>query len=163
MFGPLGPHVVDPLLQYHRTYGGLSRYVKFQWLYDNILKQPLPEEEKLALGARFSELVEEQVVLAPYIDGALESIHALHAAGIPSYVVSGTPQDELRRITARRGLDPFFKGVYGSPKLKPEIVEEVLAEHGFSRKRCLFIGTFIFARSQPSFTFTMNCAWVDCR
>ena len=140
MFGYLGAEAVDKILDYNFQHGGLSRYVKFQWTYDTIIKQPLSDEMMQSLGRQFSEIVEHEVVKCPYIEGAIESIDWLHKWNVPMYIVSGTPQDELRRITAARGLDPKFTGVFGSPRLKPDIVRAVLAERGFSPGRCLFIG-----------------------
>ena len=140
MFGHLGAEAVDRILDYNFQHGGLSRFVKFQWTYDNIIKQPLSDDMKAGLGKQFSDIVEQEVVKCSYIEGAIESIDWLHGRGVPLYIVSGTPQDELRRITASRGLDPKFAGVFGSPRLKPDIVRAVLAERGFSSGRCLFIG-----------------------
>ena len=37
------------------------------------------------------------------------------------YIVSGTLEDELQRIVARRGMTAYFDGVYGSLRLKEEI------------------------------------------
>jgi len=56
------------------------------------------------------------------------------------YIVSGTPEDELQRIVARRGMTAYFDGVYGSPRLKEEIVETVLAYHGVAPGDTLFVG-----------------------
>ena len=58
----------------------------------------------------------------------------------PLFVVSGTPRDELSRIFARRGLDRWFVEVWGSPRGKPEIIEDILARHRFDRRGVLFVG-----------------------
>ena len=56
------------------------------------------------------------------------------------YVVSGTPEDELRRITDRRGISQHFDAVYGSPRGKEDIVETVLDHHGTTPDAALFVG-----------------------
>ena len=56
------------------------------------------------------------------------------------YIVSGSPEDELLRIVVRRGMTAYFDGVYGSPRLKEEIVETVLAHHGVTPGNTLFVG-----------------------
>lgn len=56
------------------------------------------------------------------------------------FVVSGTPQDELRRITDLRGISRHFTGVYGSPRKKEEITNEMLDRHQLDVDKCLFIG-----------------------
>ena len=37
-------------------------------------------------------------------------------------------------------MDPYFTGIFGSPRLKPVIVEEMLAAHDLDRGRAMFIG-----------------------
>ena len=56
------------------------------------------------------------------------------------YIVSGTPEDELQRIVARRGMSPYFHGVFGSPRRKEEIIEAVLARHDVAPGETLFVG-----------------------
>ena len=89
---------------------------------------PALQEVSARLGAEFSRLVEAQVTAAPFIPGALQAIQDLHAHGLLCFVVSGTPQDELRRICDQRDLTRLFGGhVYGSPALKPDIVRRLVA------------------------------------
>ena len=59
---------------------------------------------------------------------------------VPLYVISGTPEDELRRVCAGRGMGHYFEGVRGSPLHKEPIVEEIVAHHDLTRSRTLFVG-----------------------
>jgi phosphoglycolate phosphatase-like HAD superfamily hydrolase len=91
------------------------------------------------LGRRFSSLVEDAVVAADWVAGAKAFLDA-HCGHLPMFVISGTPEEELRRITARRGMDGYFVSVRGSPPVKEPIILELLAEHGLERDRVLFVG-----------------------
>ena len=89
------------------------------------------------LAERFAVRVAELVAQAPVIPGADE---ALRASPCPLFVVSGTPEAELRRIVVARGWTRHFAGVFGSPKGKADILREIVATYGFDPGRCLFIG-----------------------
>jgi HAD superfamily hydrolase (TIGR01549 family) len=82
----------------------------------------------------------EKVIRSPFIDGALEALNKLKKAKTPAYVVSGTPEAEIKLIVKKKKLDPYFKEVHGSPRHKEEIVAEILKNSKFSPARCLFIG-----------------------
>src|SRR5690606_25190632 len=48
---------INSLLAYHRANGGLSRYVKFRYFYEDILGKAVSEEEVLRLANAFSEIM----------------------------------------------------------------------------------------------------------
>ena len=55
------PEHVNTIVKYHRHHGGVSRYKKITYFYNNILKQPLNDEKLEELGKRFSRLVLDEV------------------------------------------------------------------------------------------------------
>lgn len=99
----------------------------------------MTEEELAALCEQYSADVVDRVIASNPIAGSLEFLEA-NTNGTPMYVVSGTPEDELRPIVQARGLTDYFEGVFGSPKTKDVIVRRVLAERGFGADDCVFIG-----------------------
>jgi phosphoglycolate phosphatase-like HAD superfamily hydrolase len=142
LFSELGlsPEDVQEAVAYHRSHGGLSRFHKFEWVYRTFFGRSLTPAESADLGTRFSTLVERAVVACPLMPGARETLERLHARGIPMVVVSGTPQDELRRIVHDRGMTHYFAEVLGSPTLKPQHLREQLAAFGWAAGDCLFVG-----------------------
>ncbi|NYT06561.1 MAG: HAD family hydrolase, partial [Methanomicrobiales archaeon] len=59
---------------------------------------------------------------------------------VPLYVVSATPEEEIRRIVSSRGLDSYFSGVYGSPGTKAAAIGTILAGEGVPPSSALFVG-----------------------
>jgi phosphoglycolate phosphatase-like HAD superfamily hydrolase len=59
------------------------------------------------------------------------------------YIVSGTPEGEIREIVKKRDLDIYFSGVYGSPKSKKDLIEFILKENGYTHNEVIFIGDSI--------------------
>lgn len=140
MFRAYGQDVEKAVVDYHLAHGGISRSEKFRYYYSEFLNRPISEDEVQILGNEFSALVLEEVLAAPFIPGALETLDLLLQTGVPSFVVSGTPEEELRHIVKVRQLLKYFTAVYGSPKSKTDIVSEILGENGYEASRCLFLG-----------------------
>jgi HAD superfamily hydrolase (TIGR01549 family) len=112
--------------QYHLRHSGISRHVKLRHISESLLGRPPDEAEDTRLAERFRDIVESQVVSADFVPGAREFIEAA-INHYRLYVASGTPQDELRRITARRGIARYFTGIYGSPEDKPSLLRRIAA------------------------------------
>lgn len=99
----------------------------------------MTDDELAALCEQYSADVVDRVIASDPIPGSMEFLED-HRTGPAMYVVSGTPEDELRPIVQARGLTDYFNGVFGSPRTKDAIVREVLAERGFAPGECVFIG-----------------------
>lgn len=140
LFAPYGPTVQEAVVRYHLDNGGMPRHQKIRHCFETLVGQPLDEAALQRMGQAFSNLVLDEVVAAPYVAGALACLQHLQQAGVPAFVVSGTPEDEMRLIVERKGLQPFFVEVLGSPRAKTEIIEDVLGRYGYLPERCLFIG-----------------------
>lgn len=140
LYAAHGPAVVDQVRTHHLANLGISRFKKFAWIAENVLGRPLSDDESAELGRRFSDLATAKVLSAPFVPGAEAALAALGALGLPMFVASGTPQDELKMIVSHRGLTPSFHEVHGAPREKPEIVRDLLARHDLTAGEVLFVG-----------------------
>jgi phosphoglycolate phosphatase-like HAD superfamily hydrolase len=140
MYRPFGPDIERRVVAYHEAHVGVSRFEKFRHFHCELLRRPVTEDLLQQLGREFSELVLREVLESPFIPGALETLEDLRSRSVPSYVVSGTPEDELRHIVSVRGLAPFFREVHGSPRRKPEILGDLLSRQRHDASQCLFLG-----------------------
>ncbi|OHB34013.1 MAG: hypothetical protein A2Y09_08250 [Planctomycetes bacterium GWA2_39_15] len=128
LFESEGNDIVEKVVVYHVKNAGISRFEKFKYIYKEIINRPLTEEIFDDLCQRFSHLVVDEVVSAPYVKGAKEFLDG-YANKYMCFVASATPQDEMEEIIKRRHMQGYFKGVYGSPKKKGDIVREILAAY----------------------------------
>ncbi|SCY61314.1 HAD family hydrolase [Nitrosospira sp. Nsp13] len=140
LYRTYGETVMTAVMQYHSANGGMSRYQKFHYFQQQLLKKPplTPDEEQL-LDQRFSELVVEAVIASETVPGAAELIRK-EATRIPLFIASGTPEAELKTIVMRRGLAPYFTAVRGSPTPKQMLIADILSSHALSPERVLMIG-----------------------
>ncbi|TBR22053.1 HAD family hydrolase [bacterium] len=135
----VSPEHVEAAVRYHVENGGVPRREKFRYFYEELLRRPVPEGAMDRLDAEFSRLVVRKILACPFVPGAREFLES-SAGAFPLFVVSATPEPELRRIVEARGLARFFAGVYGSPLGKAENLRRVVAERGFEPGRCVFVG-----------------------
>lgn len=134
------PEHVDAIATYLVAHQGVSRWRKFDEIHTRILREPLSDADRQALGDRFAALIRERMQSCPEIEGTRAFVAAARLAGVLVFVASATPHDELCDIVARRGLADLFDGVYGSPRSKSDIIAAVAGEHGWSPDSLLMIG-----------------------
>ncbi len=127
VFGAYPEHH-EAIARYHLHHLGISRFEKFAWVYEALLGRRIEPEESAELGRLYSEIVFAQARDCPAVPGADRALERLQAAGVPLYVASGTPETELRQLVEARGWSPRFRAVFGSPRLKPEILRRVTRE-----------------------------------
>lgn len=133
------PQVVQQVVAYHLQNGGVSRFEKFETIYRDILKRPLPEAMFQRLCEQFSRFVVEEVVAAPWVEGAQEFL-TTHHGRYQFFIVSGTPDEELKDIVRRRGMAAWFDEVLGSPKAKDALLREAMRRHHLQSAELVLVG-----------------------
>ncbi|MDD4957627.1 MAG: HAD hydrolase-like protein [Candidatus Omnitrophica bacterium] len=139
LFEAEGAEVARKVVEYHIAHTGVSRYDKFRYFYREFLGRELDDDTFRGLCRRFSELVVDEVVKAPYVEGAKEFLEE-HAARYRFYVASATPQEEIEEIVARRGMTKFFSRTYGAPTGKAAAVKDILGRDPVLPEEALFVG-----------------------
>jgi phosphoglycolate phosphatase-like HAD superfamily hydrolase len=139
LFEQEGEGTVKKIVDYHLNNGGISRYEKFRYIYKEILRRSLDNDGFQRLCSKFADLVVDNVVDAPYVKGAKEFLEK-YSSVYKCFVVSATPQEELEKINIRRGINRYFKAVYGAPIKKSDAVREVLLKEGIEPINAVYIG-----------------------
>ena len=140
MFRPYGPDIEKAVVRYHLDNGGVSRYEKFRYFYEQLLGKTITEQELSDLGQQFSDLVVKKVIDSPFIAGAWDTLQQIRQNLIPAFVVSGTPDEEIKIIVNEKGLSSYFQEVHGSPRKKWEITADILFQRSLKSDKCIFIG-----------------------
>lgn len=118
---PYGSDAADALVAYHIAHGGISRFVKFEYLFSNILGRAPEDGELDGALEHFATAAKDRLLECPEAPRIHEVLQAVADTG-PVYVVSGGMQDELRSIFAQRGLNHYFTAIFGSPDTKDAIL-----------------------------------------
>lgn len=139
LFKDLQVAQVEQIINYHRQHGGISRVEKIRHIYREILNEDLTEHEHRQLSRSYSSLVVEKVIEADWIAGARECLE-LYTGKLPIFVISGTPQDELELIVAKRNMAGYFTEILGSPPRKEPHISRLLTDYSLNCRQCVFIG-----------------------
>lgn len=140
MFAPYGKQIAQQVVAYHLANGGMPRFQKFIYYYQELLGMDIDQTVLEQKGKEFSAMVMDGVITADLIPGALASLQQLQQLHIPAFVVSGTPHEEMKTIVHKKRLSHYFLEVHGSPRTKTVIVDEIISRYGFQPGQCLFIG-----------------------
>jgi phosphoglycolate phosphatase-like HAD superfamily hydrolase len=133
-------HEVEQLLIYHRQNGGLSRYVKFKYFFEQIRKEPITSAQVDNLASEFSEVMRRELVNSELlIDESVEYVKQNHKK-FKMHVVSGSDQTELRYLCEVLGLKNYFESINGSPTPKKELVNLILNSYKYTPKEIVLIG-----------------------
>lgn len=139
LFQSEGNDIVKKVVDYHLQHGGTSRFEKFKYIYNFILRRELTNEMFEDLCHKFSKLVVEEVIKAPYVEGAQEFLDR-YSVIYKCFVSSATPQAEIENIIKRRQLQYYFAGIYGAPRKKADIVKEIISNKNLLPNEVIYIG-----------------------
>ena len=131
---------VEALLAYHRENGGWSRYVKFEYFFHKIRKEPYDEEDILRLASAYSNAVKSLLINKDLL--IQESISFILNKGkkYRMYIASGSDGKELNEVCQGLGISAYFHSIHGSPEKKSAILSRILKEHQHDPSSCLMIG-----------------------
>lgn len=117
------------LIEFHLRHGGVSRFAKFEFFFDSILRRTPHPGELERLVVEFGELTSAAIASADSDPAFVPLLTELKQAPTRAYVVSGGLQQEVRAELAARNLHQELDGIFGSPRDKVEIVEELISEN----------------------------------
>ena len=140
LFKDCSDAVIQQVEAYHKLHGGISRVDKIAHAHEHFIGVPLDEEELKKWSLYYSDLVVEKVLEVPWITGAKEFLEATRDSALSVFVISGTPEGELKYIIDRRGMTDYFHECLGSPVRKPVHIRNLMEIYELEPDDCVFIG-----------------------
>lgn len=135
---------VEKLISYHRKNGGLSRYHKFEYFFNQInLEKHLCNKYTNNALKVFGDLMKKSLCNPSLL--IKENLNKIEHLSKKSkmYIASGSDHIELNEICRCLDLDKYFLGIYGSPTPKKQIVRELLKNSNSTVKNWVLIGDSI--------------------
>ncbi|MBF0289828.1 MAG: HAD family hydrolase [SAR324 cluster bacterium] len=130
---------VHQWMKYIHTSGGISRYSKIRYFFEEVRKESVSEKTVYMLAQKFSDISRQNVIDSPFVEGAKEFLEQ-HASNYECSIISGSDQTELRKICQTIGIASYFTEILGSPVEKTENMAQFLTRNKQSKKRSLYIG-----------------------
>jgi len=119
------PELVDRFIAYHMENGSVSRYVKFEHYYRDMLGRKDYGAATAKAIRNFGTFVRQVLMDADEIPGVIALLDNLCARGVPCFVVTGGAEHEVRDVVKARGLDRYFCRVLGAPSTKIENIQKL--------------------------------------
>lgn len=135
--------LVDKLLEFHNCNGGLSRYVKIRYFFENILNRKITNDEIETYAQKFSEMMLCKLNNKDLLIQDSLSFILSQYKNFDFHIVSGSDHKELNHLCKDLGISKYFLSINGSPTPKIELVKNVITNYSYQPLNCLLIGDAI--------------------
>ncbi len=132
--------LIEELLQYHQENGGLSRYNKIAYFYNEILHESITQRQIDTLAAAFSEIMRETLTDRTFLIAETVDFLQRNYQVYRMHIASGSDQEELRYLCGELGVVDYFLSIYGSPVHKNNLVKMILSEYDYKKEETILIG-----------------------
>jgi len=134
---------VDKLLEFHMQNGGISRYVKIRYFFEDILRKAISDKKILEYADKFSDIVTKELIKPKYTIKETFNFIESRFGKQKLFIASGADQKELRYLCETYQIGLFFDGIYGSPTPKSTLLRKILEESDTSHKAAIMVGDSI--------------------
>ncbi|HEB9428917.1 TPA: HAD family hydrolase [Campylobacter coli] len=135
--------LVEKLIEYHSINGGLSRFHKIRYFFNEILKKDIDDKEVKACADKFSLIMRKELVKSKYL--VLDSVNFIkeNYKKYNFHIVSGSEHDELNFLCQKLQINHYFHSINGSPTPKIELVKNLLIKENYKKSETILIGDSI--------------------
>ena len=133
-------NMVNKLIDFHKKNDGLSRYIKIDYFFSDIIDENLDKQERTKMLKEFglicSKKLDNKELL---IKDTLQFIVNNHSEK-NFHIASGSDNYELNTLCRSLDLSAFFKSINGSPEAKKDIVGRIILENSYAILETCLIG-----------------------
>lgn len=131
---------VQKLIEYHLENGGKSRYVKINYFFTTVVKKEISDKEVQNYAEKYSELTKIELSNKKYLIADTINFIKNNYKKYNLHIASGADESDLKFICERLELSKYFLSIHGSPKVKNEIVRDILNENQYKKNETILIG-----------------------
>ena len=131
---------VEKLLVFHKENGGLSRYVKFRYFFEEVRDDSLSEEKLSRLANSYSEIMRERLCESENLISEAVNYIKKNQHSFTMHIVSGSDGNELRYLCNQLNISQYFKTIEGSPTPKIKLIGNLIQKFNYTPKELCLIG-----------------------
>lgn len=143
IFEVFDKELVDKLIVYHEYNGGLSRFHKIKYFYNELLNKDITEEQVQDYANMFTIIMKEQLSNPVYLIEDSISFIKENYKNYNFHIVSGSENNELNYLCEKLGLTDFFLSINGSPTPKSDLVKNMMKKEKYDETETILIGDSI--------------------
>ncbi|WP_443939726.1 HAD family hydrolase [Pedobacter sp. MW01-1-1] len=130
---------VEALGMYHNENGGLSRYHKFRYFFEEIRKESIICEKVMILAGKFSEIMHQNIINMELLIQDSVAFIKENFLKCEMHIVSVSDGTELNQICEAMGLKRYFKTKNGSPTSKNELAGMLIEKNDYDKVEVVVI------------------------
>jgi len=131
---------VKMLEQYHYANGGVSRFDKIKYFYNQILNKEISESKILSLAGKFASIIEAKIFdKANLIQDSLLFIEKNYKL-YDFHIVSGAEHNELNSLCKHFDIGKYFISINGSPTKKDILIKNSIRDNDYNKDEAILIG-----------------------
>lgn len=134
---------VDKLIQYHNYNGGLSRFHKIEYFFNEILKQNITQDEILQYADKFTQIMRQSLSDKKYLINDTVNFIKNNYKNYNFHIVSGSEHNELNFLCQKLDLSQYFISINGSPTPKNQLIKNLLESYNYNINQTILIGDSI--------------------
>ena len=139
LFNNFSSAKVKILEKYHFMNGGLSRFEKIKYFYNQILNEDISENQIYNLAHTFSEIIKNKLFdEANLIQDSLSFIKKNYKK-YDFHIVSGSEHEDLKNLCKHFEIKKYFSSINGSPTKKDILVKKLIT-HSYNKNEVILIG-----------------------
>lgn len=138
LFESFDSKIVARIVEHHEKNTGISRFEKIPIYLDWIgVNSDIDVVQKYS--SVFSSIVIKDVIESPWVPGVKKYLknNKLHKK---FFLVTATPDDEIRKILSKLLIDDFFSEIRGSPINKTSSIKLIIKKYNIQKKDACMIG-----------------------
>jgi phosphoglycolate phosphatase-like HAD superfamily hydrolase len=138
------PHsALQKLENYHYANGGVSRFAKIRYFFNDVILAPITDKEVEILADTFAQIIAEKLFDSANLIAETVKFIDHHCAHYKCHIVSGAEESELKALCKHVKIDHYFKSIHGSPTPKSQLVNAVLHQYHYRQDETILIGDSI--------------------
>ncbi|EAI8625113.1 HAD family hydrolase [Campylobacter lari] len=131
---------VQELLKFHLQNGGISRYQKIQYFFENIIHREISDGEISKYAKKYSKLTKEKLSNSKHIIKETFDFIKKNQKCYNMHIASGADEQDLLEICDKLKLSQYFLSIHGSPIKKDILVKNILISNNYQNKETILIG-----------------------
>ena len=130
----------EAILKFHFKNGGVSRFDKIKYFYNQILKKDISKKKINKLANIFSEITKDKIFdKNNLIQDSLSFIKKKYKK-YNFHIVSGAEDKELKKLCKFFNICKYFISINGSPTKKDILIKKLITKYRYKKYETLFIG-----------------------
>jgi len=143
LFKEYDKEYTNKLEEYHYANGGVSRFEKIKYFFNEILQKNITEDDIRNLANKFAKILEKKLFdKSNLINDSLDFIKS-NFTKYNFHIVSGAEHNELNSLCKYFDLEKYFISLNGSPTQKEVLVKNVIEKYNYKNSETILIGDAI--------------------